>query len=146
MGARLKPQCSMAQDQSSPLTHALGRNKLRTREATGTISHLPSRGKELGSKHRRSSSLTHGSIQGGEHCSFYLASRNCSLGGYSLPNTTSARGTVLLPPQPMTWDLRLLPTCLLLIQSPTFMPVCSLQPKRMEMANHGLNLWNFEQK
>lgn len=119
MEARLKPQCSMAQGQSSPLTHVLGKNKLRTREATGTNSHLPSRGKILGSKHRGSLPLTGGSTQGGEHCSFYLASRNCCMCGYSLPNTTSAQGTMLLPPQPMAWDLRLLLTCLLLIQSPT---------------------------
>lgn len=96
---RLRLQCSTAQDQSSPLTHA--------QEETGSNSHLTSRGKVLRSKHGRSSALTRSSVQGGG--SLLLPSgpgtvlEVCT--PYRTPSQRGAECSCLLSPGP---ELRLL--------------------------------------
>lgn len=94
METRLKQTCTMAHNQSSPLTHALGRNKVG-RNPRRNNSHLTPRGEVLRSKHGQSqSSLNSAPFRVVDHCSFHLASRNCSTDVYSSwPNTYLSTGS-----------------------------------------------------
>lgn len=98
METRQRLQCSMAQDQSSPLTHALERHEVRTPEETSSNTHLTSRGKVLRSKTGRSS------VRVEDHFSSRRPSGYCPTD----PTLSQHRGQVLLPPQHGTWNLRYL--------------------------------------